>query len=728
MACGTLAQQNDNWHFGHFATIDFSSGVAVPGSGPLEALEGTACVSDANGDVLFYTEGTTVWDRNNAIMPNGSGLTGGSSSTQAALIVPKPGACGIYYVFTTQDHFGNGAFRYSVVDMCLNNGNGDVVAGEKNILIATPCGEKITAVPHDNGTDYWVITHELGGDAFLAFQLTPSGLVMNPVSTSIGSAYAANCMIGPLKASHNGEHLICQSTFCNICEMFDFDASTGIVSNAVNLVSQYSLPGGFYGVEFSPSDDRLYLATTWVTSRLYQIDLTTSTLTQLQSIPGNYMLGALQLAPDGRIYLARTNQPFVDVITDPEVSGTGCNYTQAGLALLPGTTSDVGLPCMIPASIMQPIPTVVQVELGPDTSFCNAVSFTLMGPLACGGTHLWQDGSSQSTFVVDAPGTYWLDFSSACGTGSDTLVVSTLGNVFFDLGEDTVLCSGAEFDLQVPTNVDTVLWQDGSTAGSYTVTGAGTFWAVVTSSGCTGSDTIAVVEEVAPTVTLDNDTLICAGTSIELTATTINAAWLQWSNGGTTATITVVDGGTYSIEVGNACGSDSDSIMVSFAPRSDPLPDAVICGSALASIGPGASIDGVLWNTGETTNTIQVPEGTYWFSGTDGFGCEVMDTLEVVFVPGTVSAAWVPNVISPNGDGLNDLFTVVGGAVTDVSITIFDRWGMKMYAAKNGAGWNGKVDNTGADVPDGTYYYLVEHRNACDGAAHSEHGVVTLMR
>ena len=236
-------QQNSNWFLGHFAKVEFGTGAAVPANGPLEALEGTASISDGNGDLLFYTEGTTVWDRNNNVMPNGSGLLGGASSTQAALIVPKPGACGIYYVFTTEDHFGNGDFRYTVVDLCLNGGFGDVVSGQKNVLMSTACSEKITAVPHDNGTDYWVITHELGGDAFYAFRLTPNGLLPNPVVSTSGSSHASNCMIGPLKASHDGEHLICQATFCNICQLFDFDASTGVVSNAVDLVAQYNLPG-----------------------------------------------------------------------------------------------------------------------------------------------------------------------------------------------------------------------------------------------------------------------------------------------------------------------------------------------------------------------------------------------------------------------------------------------------------------------------------------------------
>lgn len=539
----TVGQQNDNWFLGHFAKMEFGSGTALAASGPLEALEGTASISDANGAVLFYTEGTTVWDRNDNVMPNGSGLLGGSSSTQAALIVPKPGACGIYYVFTTEDHFGNGDFRYSVVDMCLNSGMGDVVPGQKNILVATSCSEKITAVPHDNGTDYWVITHELGGNAFHAFRLTPNGLLPNPVTTAIGSSHASNCMIGPLKASHDGEHLVCEATFCNICEMFDFDASTGIVSNAINLVSQYGLPGGFYGVEFSPSDNVLYLATTWINCRLYQIDLLTSTLLQLQSINGNYQLGALQLAPDGRIYMARTNQPFLDVINDPDVSGAGCNYLPAGFALAPGTTSDVGMPCMIPATIMQPAPTTLAVDLGNDTTYCGASPFVVSAPQPCGATYMWQDGTTQSTMSVNAPGIYWVEVTAVCGSGVDSLVVDSALAVALPPVSG---CAWTPLDIVAQVNGFPTTWSwdfgDGSTSTStggqeHTYFNEGLYAVTVvvgdSSGNCTDTAQVSVLIGAPETAGVDSSVLHCTTDApfnlFDLLSTyaDVNGTWLD---------------------------------------------------------------------------------------------------------------------------------------------------------------------------------------------------------
>jgi hypothetical protein len=442
-ATALSAQENSHWNFGHYAGIDFSSGSAVACTGGLDALEGTTTVSDQGGNLLFYTDGITIRDRNNNVMPNGTGLMGGASSTQAALIVPGPGACGTYYVFTTQDHLQNGDFRYSVVDMCLNNGFGDVVAGEKNIMISTPCGEKVTAVPNSSGTGYWIITHVLGGDAFLAYSLTNAGLNSVPVTSSVGAVQASICQIGPLKASHDGTKLVCTNTFCNNAELLDFDAATGVVSNPVDLMDLYGLPNGSYGAEFSPNDELLYIATTWGVNTLYQIDLVNSVVWEIAQDPGgDYHFGALQLGADGRIYLARTDEAFLDVIEFPDIPGTACTYVPAGLPLAAGTTSDMGLPCLVPAAVLPADTSAITVDLGPDTSFCNGTA-TLAPLNACGDIFLWQDSSVASSFTVAEPGIFWVRVSNSCGVAADTIVVGNVGQALADLGPDTALCPGS---------------------------------------------------------------------------------------------------------------------------------------------------------------------------------------------------------------------------------------------------------------------------------------------
>ena len=194
-------------------------------------------------------------------MPNanyslGLGLLGDPSSTSSGLIVPKPGNSDQYYIFTVdephhqnafafpnqgpanesgnsvsfysdtnggvpeEDDGYNNGFAYSLVDLTLNGGNGDVVTSEKNVLLTTydlndqtqasyKCSEKINAVEHADGQSYWVITHFR--DQFYAFRIDSSGVNLNPVISTVGPlitemGYRRNA-IGYMKASPDGSKI-----------------------------------------------------------------------------------------------------------------------------------------------------------------------------------------------------------------------------------------------------------------------------------------------------------------------------------------------------------------------------------------------------------------------------------------------------------------------------------------------------------------------------------------
>ena len=116
------------------------------------------------------TDGSTVWNKNHSIMTNGTGLLGHFSSTQSAIIIPKPGNNDIYYIITvaaigwSQNPSYDG-INYSEVDMTLSNGNG-AITSNKNIMLNQPSCEKITAVTHANGSDIWLITHNWNSNSF----------------------------------------------------------------------------------------------------------------------------------------------------------------------------------------------------------------------------------------------------------------------------------------------------------------------------------------------------------------------------------------------------------------------------------------------------------------------------------------------------------------------------------------------------------------------------------
>jgi len=165
-------QQNWNWYFGQNAALNFSTGspVAVAGSA-IVTQEGCATVSDASGNLLFYTDGVSVWDRTNTQMPNGFGLHGNSSSTESAVMVPNPANANQYYLFTA-DGFGIG-ITYYVVDMTLHAGLGDVVSNT-GTLILTATTEKITATKNCSDSSFWVLVHGTGDNIFHVFPVTSS--------------------------------------------------------------------------------------------------------------------------------------------------------------------------------------------------------------------------------------------------------------------------------------------------------------------------------------------------------------------------------------------------------------------------------------------------------------------------------------------------------------------------------------------------------------------------
>ena len=421
---GFSQAEASHWYFGEGAGLIFdlstdTVSATTDAQNTINTNEGCSSIADFNGNLLFYTDGRNVWDKNHNIMPNANypanGLLGDPSSTSSGLIVPKPGNPDQYYVFTVDephhqnafafpnqgpadqsgnslpnytfsgggnagavpeadDGFNNG-LAYSLVDLSLNGGNGDVVPSEKNRQLITydptdqgqasyKCSEKITAVEHADGASYWVLTHFM--DKFYAFRIDNSGVNTSPQETQIAplinyTGYRRNG-IGYLKASPDGTKIAVAHRQNGNTEgqtanatgsvwIYDFDNSSGTLSNPSNLLPD----SGPYGLEFSPDSSKLYVSND---SSVIQFDLFspspsnslafihTNSFNPLQNrVP---FIGALQLGPDGRIYIANTDDyNSLDVINEPNELGVNSDYVQNGLALAPGTSAVIGLPPFI---------------------------------------------------------------------------------------------------------------------------------------------------------------------------------------------------------------------------------------------------------------------------------------------------------------------------------------------------------------------------------------------
>ena len=366
----THAQKQGNiWYFGEYAGIDFNSGapVALTNSAMFQ-YDGCATISDNKGKLLFYTNGMTVWNKNHLIMENGTGLMGGYPSTQSSVVVQRPLSDSLYYIFTVDDVAGPNGFRYSVVNMSLKGGLGEVIT--KNIHLLTPTTEKVTAVKHRNDTDVWVITHGWDTNAFYAYLVTKSGIKTEAVISKVGVKHGGSLSkaAGYMKASPNGKKLaIAIQNYNGTVEMLDFDDSTGVVSNPIT-VNNFIDP---YGIEFSPDGTKLF-----VTSRsrgeIYQFFLEAGTN---QDIINSMILvgtsasqiGAMQVAIDAKIYVAR-NDKYLGVFHNPNAYGSATNYSDNGVYLA-GKNSKFGLPTFNQSYFYNPEFTYENFCYGDTTKF-----------------------------------------------------------------------------------------------------------------------------------------------------------------------------------------------------------------------------------------------------------------------------------------------------------------------------------------------------------------------
>lgn len=415
-----LYSQNEAniWYFGLNAGVDFNSGVPlVLTDGQLVTDEGCATISDASGQLLFYTDGITVYNNDHQIMANGNGLMGNSSSTQSATVVPRPGSSSIYYVFTTDAELGTNGLRYSVVDMSLDNGNGAVTA-EKNILIYTPTLESIGIAKHANDVDYWIVTHGWNSNSFISHQLTSSGLNPTPVITNIGITVTGTgfATAGTIKFAPSGSRLAFASA-SNFTQFFDFDTSTGVITNDVTLTTE---SGFHYGAAFSPDESLLYLSTN--AGRIYQFNLNVADVpaSKLAIYDDVNMPGQLQLGPDNKIYVAIFNRTYLGVINNPNVIGQGCGFQLQGIDLA-GKFSRSGLPSFNQSFFFTPTIQLSSVCEGQDSNFTFATNQTVLS-----ATWNFGDGGTSNALnpihVYNSPGTYTV---SVTVTGSNGVGTNT---------------------------------------------------------------------------------------------------------------------------------------------------------------------------------------------------------------------------------------------------------------------------------------------------------------
>lgn len=541
------------WYFGNQAGIDFNQQPAVAVTdGQMTAPEGVATISDQNGDLLFYTDGSTVWGRNHTII--GQDIGGSPSSTQSSLIVQHPGDETLFYIFTTEEIWGDNTYNmnYSVVDIKENNGNGAVIIKDKPLFAQST--ERMTAVDGQGGT--LMLAHEFGNNTFRLYPIDDTG-IQNPQLSSIGSPHN----VGPrengegyMKFSPDATKVaVALSGPGNAVELFDVDTAFQL-SNFRRI----DLPDPFpqyqaYGIEFSSGGSKLYVSLVGSSgSKIYEYFVDTTDFNYTLNNPqvlydGSERFGAIQIGPDGQIYVARDGSNFLGTIAPREDTVAQSSFIEDGFDLA-GRTSALGLPNFIQSnftsvggpSLATTAPGCVGTEVtftATTTSIIDEIQLTVRRQ--SDSTIVFTSMEEESSFVFDSAGVYNLALQVFNRCGLDTTIVDVL--TVEDSPEEPTIPDAASIcdptftldadSLNTPGN--TFLWTTGETTRTIEVSQQGTYGVTITNAaGCT-SEKDAFIGDGRPQFDLGLDQTVCQNEPIPDLNTGISAvADFTWTING----------------------------------------------------------------------------------------------------------------------------------------------------------------------------------------------------
>lgn len=654
------AQQGNNWYFGDSAGINFNSGAPVAlTNGAIETHEGCAAISDLNGDLLFYTDGTTVWNKIHDVMDDGTGLNGHSNSTQSAIIVPRPGVPNRYYIFTVfhtitisgqgPPVLDPGTFNYSEVDMTASGGLGAVIDSSKNTLMQDSTLEKLTAIRHGNGSDVWVVVTRWDTidslHLYNAYQVSSSGVDLTPVSSPapVEGIHHQGCM----KGSHGGSLLATGNSLGTMPPVYlsDFNDLTGQVSNHRALfLSVIDTMNGAYGIEFSPNDQFLYASRNF---HLTQYDVSSGDEAVINNslavVDSSKALWGMQLGPDQKVYIVQFGDSLLASIQSPNLPFPACNF-QVNSVSLNGRTSNAGLPAFFPQLLFSRVIIASNVCLGDsmhfsvDTAGIDSLLWHFGDSLALGS-----DSVSSEFFpahLYSDTGIYTVSLTSWTGgiPSTDLIQVTFIKGPVAGSISDTVICQGDSIGLDAFQLGMEYLWQGGSNDSAFIVKDSGAYSVAIYNSCDTIHDTAYVGFSPSLSFDLGSDLLLCDTSVHVLDPGLGNQVSYLWSDASADSMLVVNQTGQYWLEARGLCDTLSDSITVTFRTINAlglPKDTAFCVGDSLVLYTPGQPEVAYEWSNGSLEDSIFVSEvGSIWLEALLDSACgTVSDTTEVSMNP-----------------------------------------------------------------------------------------------
>jgi len=374
------------------------------------------------------------------------------------------------------------------------------------------------------------------------------------------------------------------------------------------------------------------------------------------------------------------------------------------------------------------------VDLGADQSICPGEIIVLDPGLSLSGT--WQDGSTQETFTVTEPGIYSVTIDDGCGDGTAEVEISPGFVPSPELPVEQIICEGDELQLEVNPESDvTYEWNTGETGPSIEVIGFGTFTVVATSAdNCEATASTNVIDGATAEVTITGPESLCEDEVVDLIASSDTEGVFVWDDGTIGSSLSIDEGGSYRVSFTPEIGCEVTS-EISIGQVQLPfilVDDAEKCEGDPVQVGASSPNGDVFWPDFSENVVAEITQaGLYEVSAENE--CGISSRFVQITDRDCSCPVYVPNVFTPNGDGLNDIFQPdILCEPETYELIIFNRWGREVFSTNDfNQSWNGdSKTNDEFFSPESTYTYILRYDNPLRPLQQTVEvsGLVTIIR
>ncbi len=331
--CSSQILRTRNWHFGYNTSLIFEKDTVLVDTSAIHSDESCTSISDEQGNLLLYSDGVTVWNKNHQVIGNGTGILGHQSSSRGSVLLPFENKDSVFYLFTTDYQGNSNGLRYSKI---INLGNDSFHITSKNNLLNSSVAEPIGAINHQDNIRQWIMVRQFNGYNYYAFLLGKDGVVDCPVISKstiyIGKSTNPVSAQNDCAFSPSGDKFSSTYVLNNGSDIFEFNNFNGTMSKNVYL-SNIRFPTGTH---FSYNNKFLYISE----AQNSIIQIRVDTVEEFFISKNKYYINNsfnnkfdLQLTPEYHLLLIQQGSQFFGKIEFPNRSDSSCNYMIEGLPL-----------------------------------------------------------------------------------------------------------------------------------------------------------------------------------------------------------------------------------------------------------------------------------------------------------------------------------------------------------------------------------------------------------